>query len=95
MLELVLTTHCNGSNRPSVCRKLKVVIVSTLVLLLLLGAVRFGIAQPTVQTLSATDITATSATLTGNLNTNGQDTDWSFKVFDSSGTEIQTVCPDA
>ena len=88
--------QCNGVNRLLLCRDLKRVILSTLVLLVvLLGVVRFGSAQPTVQTLSATDITGTSATLTGNLNTNGQDTDWAFKVFDSSGAEIQTVCSDA
>ena len=95
-LGTVLMIQCNGSKHHVVCRNLKIVILSTLVLLLaLLTIVRFGNAQPTIQTLSATDITATSATLTGNLNTNGQDTDWSFKVFDASGAEIQTVCPDA
>jgi len=57
--------------------------------------VRIVSAQPSVQTLSATNITDTSAQLNGDLNTNGQDTDWAFKVLDSSGTEIQTVCSSA
>ena len=64
-------------------------------MLILFSTIRISRAQPTVQTLQATDITTTSATLNGNLNTNGQDSDWSFKVFDHSGNEIQTVCPDA
>ena len=66
-----------------------------LVLLLALSNVRIVSAQPSVQTLPATSITDTSAQLNGNLNTNGQDTDWAFKVLDSSGNEIQTVCSSA
>ena len=76
--------------------KIRFTLIVTLGLLLILfTAVRIGSAQPTVQTLSATNITDTSAQLNGDLSTNGQDTEWAFKVFDSSGIQIQTVCSGA
>ena len=74
--------------------RVSVTLILILLLILVSHAARFVAAQPTVQTLPATNITDTSAHLEGQFNTNGQDTEYSFKLFDSSGAEIATCSSD-
>ena len=69
--------------------------IFTLILLLfLLTAVRISRAQPGVQTLSASNITDTSATLNGIVSPNGMETHWNFNYGRVEGNAFLGYCPD-
>ena len=70
------------------------VIFTFILMLVFFRTVPAGSAQPTVQTLQASNVTDTSAELNGLLNTNAVDTDWYFSISDQNGNLIGSCAND-
>jgi len=83
-----------NSSRPVYAKSIVIAVTMLLLILVVLfRCVMVGSAQPTVQTLPAdgptTDIFGTFYGINGKINLNGQDTDYAFSLFDSSGGFIR------